>query len=377
MAVTITSEPSAWQTSDNPQNYIFSSDQTGEANFSFKVELKVDGAVIYEDKVFVEVSTLAHFDASTISRYKASGPVLNSALFAESGTTRTIQLVVTENYGEPAVDQLSASSTVTKIFKANVSDKEYIANDYDTDFKGQKWLTDHPTNSMQALRTQEKCLSIIGGGVSSVLTMVFYNSVGIVLHTYNSPAQTFELWQLNLVAKNLTLIAGVPNLSLVTRYTVQVGTSDIVTVTYLDDYSHAPTAMTWVNHYGAFDSFIFQHSHLESGTTKSSNYTRQFGGWESTSYTFDLGNSGPVDYFKNNLQKGKVVTDYLTEQIHTWFIRSLVAKGLGHTLYLIDGTNYPVTLTTKNYNIKLRRWEDLISEVIAFDISYSDNSPVL
>ena len=47
MAVTIENEPEDWQTSDNPIIYQFSSDEAGETNFSFKVEFKMDGQVVY------------------------------------------------------------------------------------------------------------------------------------------------------------------------------------------------------------------------------------------------------------------------------------------------------------------------------------------
>jgi len=377
MAVTIEQEPAVWQTSDNPLNYVFSSDETGQPNFSFKVEIKVDLQVVYEDKVFVEVADKSHFNASPIVRYMISGPSLLAPLFADSGTTRTVQLVVTENYGDPAQDEASASSSVTNMFKASVSDREFLINDYDAEWKLQKWFTKHPTNEMVVLRTQDKSLSILGGGTLAQLQMEFFDANDVSLHSYTSANQNFNIWQLNLSADNLTTTAGVPDLSLVSYYTVQVGSSDVITVRYLDEYCWSPTAVTWVNEFGAFDSFVFQHSYVESGNVKTSSYTKQFGAWNGTTYEFVLGNSGNVDYFKRNLKKGKIATHYMSEVLQNWLVESMIGKGLGHAFYLIDGTNYPIKITANAYEKKKERWEDLISELVAFDVSFDDNSPVL
>ena len=94
MAVTIESEPIAWQPSDNPLTYEFSSDQTGQPNFSFKVELKINGQTIWTDKIFPEVSNKAHWDVSSIVRIFVSGPTVSTQLIVDSGTTLTIQVVV-------------------------------------------------------------------------------------------------------------------------------------------------------------------------------------------------------------------------------------------------------------------------------------------
>jgi hypothetical protein len=374
MAVTIENSPEDWQTSDNPIIYQFSSDMDGEPNFSFKIELKLDAVVVFTDKVFVEVSGNAHFDASSVTKWKVPGPQKLGALEADSGTTKTIQLVVTENYGDPPVDEASASSLVTNVFKAGVSDREFLQNEYG-DYELTRWFTDHPTNDMDIFRLDDKIISILGAGAAVTAELNFYDANDVLQHTYVTPVRTYDIWQFNLTDGNLILTAGVPDLSIITYFTVQVDSSEIMTLRYYDEQCEPPVSVTWINKYGAFDSFVFKHVNIESGDVKADNYAKQFGGWDADAYTFDLANSGTLDYFKRTNNKGRAVTDDLTQEIQNWLTE--VFKGLRHQMVLPDGTTYPIRVTTSRFQLQQARFTDQRNIVIDYDASSFDNSLTL
>lgn len=374
MAVTFEQEPSPWQASDNPIVYVFSSDQTAQPNFSFKLELRVDGQIVHADKVFVETDNRAHYDVSSVVRYMVGTPAIIDALHSDAGTARTIQLTVTESYGDPAVNQASQASTITNTWKSRQSDVNYIQYDYDGDFKLKKWLTDHPTNDIRVLRNQDVPLSMIGGG-SAGLILRFYDSSDSLLHTYNTN-QTYDLWQLNLNAELLTSGAGVPDITLVSYYTAKINLSELITFRYLDDYRYEPTSLVWVNQYGAFDTMVFEHSHIQSGQVESSSYTKQFGGWNGSNYEFSTMNTGKVDYFKRDQLKGSIATGFMTEEVNQWLVKS-VYIGLNHIIYKINSDAYPIRITSSSYEVKQSRFEDLINEQINFDVAYDNSSPVL
>jgi len=374
MAVTIENSPEDWQTSDNPIIYQFSSDDAGEVNFSFKVELKLDGQVVYTDKVFVEVADNAHFDASQVTRFLTPSPTVNSPLTSEAGTTNTIQLVVTENYGSPPVDEASASSAVTNIFKGSVSDREYLVNEYG-DYELTRWFTDHPTNDIEVLRLEDKIVSMLGAGALATATLNFYDENDVLQHTYTTPNQTYDIWQLNLTDGNLTITAGVPDLSIITYFTVQINSSDILTIRYYDDRCSAPVSVRWINKYGGYDSFVFKHANVERATVDANSYESQFGGWFAGSYGFDLQDSGVIDYFKRTNGKGLAVTDNLSQEIQNWLTESF--SGLRHLMTLDDGTTYPVRSTTRRFDIEQARFQDLRVIVLDYDIANKNNSVTL
>ena len=374
MAVTIENEPEDWQTSDNPIIYQFSSDMSGEANFSFKIELKINAVVVFTDKIFVEVNGNAHFDAAAVTKFLVAGPTTLAPLESDSGTSRTIQLVVTENYGSPPVDEASASTSVTKTFKGGVSDKEYLELQYG-DYELTRWLTDHPTNDIDILRLEDKYISMLSTGAPVTAELNFYDASDVLQHTYTTPVRTYDVWQFNLTDGNLILTAGVPNLSIITYFTVQVDSSEIMTLRYYDDQCVPAVSVNWVNKYGAFDSFVFKHANVESGTVDADNYAKQFGGWDADSYTFQLSASGTLDYYKRTNNKGRAVTDYLEENIQNWL--TSIYKGLSHQMVLVDGTTYPIRVTTTNFQLQQRRFIDLRTIVIDYSVSYFDNSLTL
>lgn len=374
MAVTIEDFPEDWQTSDNPIIYQFSSDEAGEVNFSFKVELKMDGQVVYTDKVFVEVADNAHFDASQVTKFLTPSPTINNSLTSEAGTTNTIQLVVTENYGSPPQDEASASSIVTNVFKAGVSDRAYTELEYG-DYELTKWFTDNPNNEVDILRNDTTTISMLAGGNLASATLNFYDEVGSLLHTFTTPSQTYDIWQINLNTSRLIFDIGVPDPSAVSYYTVQINSSELLTLRYYDDQCFAPVSVRWINRYGAFDTFVFKHVNIESGTIDASNYESQLGGWYNGGYSFRLEDSGVIDYFKRNNGKGRAVTDYLTQGIQNWL--TSVFSGLRHQMTLEDGTTYPIRVTSRRYQKDQGRFTDLRALEIKYDIANMDNSLTL
>jgi len=374
MAVTIENEPEDWQTSDNPIIYQFSSDEAGQPNFSFKVELKMDSVVVYTDKVFVEVADNAHFDASQVTRFLTPSPSVNNTLTSEAGITNTIQLVVTENYGSPPQDEASASTSVTNVFKGGVSDRDYTVLEYG-DYELTKWFTDHPTNDIDILRSEDKIISMLGAGAGVTAEMKFYDANDVLQHTYVTPLQAYKIWQFNLTDGNLIFTAGVPNLAIISYFTVQVDASEIMTLRYYGDRCFAPVSVSWINKYGAYDSFVFKHVNIENGTIDASNYESQFGGWYDGGYSFRLEESGVIDYFKRNNGKGRAVTDYITQDIQNWL--TSIFSGLRHQITLEDGTTYPIRVTSRNYQKEQARFTDLRALEIKYDVANMDNSLTL
>jgi hypothetical protein len=70
MAISFFQEPQLFTPATNPIIWVFSSDQTGQANFSYKVELIINGALFGTYELYPMFDTYAKFDASECIDYQ-------------------------------------------------------------------------------------------------------------------------------------------------------------------------------------------------------------------------------------------------------------------------------------------------------------------
>lgn len=374
MAVTIHTTPLQWSPSDNPLTFTFSSNQTAQANFSYIVQTFLNATMVSEDRVFPESSTRAHYDCSPIVKGLMPVPQFKSALYQNAGTNYEVYIKVIENYGSPAIDQASATSSAIDIFKAGLSDEDWETFNAPTTWQNLLFLTNYPrAERIEVLRGHDFYLNMIQDA-SKTLELKFYSSAGALLHTYTS-TQNYAIAQLNLKSTLLTSTAGVPDISLVAYYTVQIGTSEILTIHFLDDYCYSPTALMWLNDYGAYDYFIFEHNLDESGSVEERKYERQYGKWSGTSFGYDASNSGEQRISTNTNKKGIIYTDWITEDQQNWLTE--LFDSVQFRLYLLSGTYKGISVTSNEFSFKKQRWEDLINETVAFNYSSNHQSLTL
>ena len=125
MAVTIHTSPQDYTPSGNPLTFVFSSDQTGQTNFSYKVEIYVDAALVETNKIFPELGIKAHFDCSGVAERYCNTIDADTGASTEYDSANYVSLEckVIENYGTPPIDVNNASSTINtykgKVSKAN------------------------------------------------------------------------------------------------------------------------------------------------------------------------------------------------------------------------------------------------------------------
>ena len=374
MAVTFATIPASYSPSDNPLKYTFSSNQTAQANFSYKVKTYLNGILVSTDKVFPESGIYAHFDASTIVRYLMPQPTIGTALSQLSPTILNVYLIVTENYGSTPIDYSSATSSTTKTFKAALSDKDFINKDFNATYKQSKWLTNwNIAEPIQVLRGCDVVASMIVDA-SKTLTLKFYNAAGSLIHTYTT-TQTLVMWNLNLKSTLLTSTAGVPDITLVATFTAQIGTSDILTFEYYDDYCNNPFQVSWLNEYGTFDQFLFKHNNQIKSTTETLGYQSQFGYWSGSSFTYSLENIGDKDIIKTIKIEGTLTTAWLTMAEQNWLVECI--NSVRVVLYDITGDRTFIRITDNQYNYDNDRFVDQINLSINYKVSYNKKSVVL
>jgi hypothetical protein len=368
MAVTILTTPQDWSPSDNPLTFTFSSNQTANANFTYKVQTFVDGVQVAEDTVFVERSTRAHYDASSVVKDVIQVPTRSTTLYSEGNYSNEVYIKVIENYGTTPTDHANASSTPINVFKACLSDKAWKSYNSAT-YIGATYLTNVPRNErIYTLGTNDLYLNIITDGVASELIINVFDSTGTLLDFY-SETQSFLISQLNLSATNL-IGAGL-DLTGASYYTVQVEGSEMLRIDFLLDYCYSPNTLQWLNEFGAYDSFIFEHNLEQSGEVKDQTYGKQFGQWNGTSFEYDLNSAGTLRVGTKQKDKGVIYTKYISQSMQRWLCE--LYKSPRHYIIDIDGVVDSIKITTNQFSFQQDRFEDLISESVAFDYTNSHN----
>jgi len=372
MAITYHTIPKAYSPSGNPLMYRWSSDQTGQPNFSYIVEVYVNGAKESEERIFPESGAYAHIDIQETVDALISSPALLSSFHSESGTVADIFIKVRENYGTPPVNQLELNSSTTKAFKAEVDKKTYEAIDFDTDWKLQKWLTNNPDNNIEILRDQTFSASMIVGS-NQTIYFEFYDENDVSLWSYNV-ANNYDIWQVTGDSDSLVSVTGITPalLNQAAYFTIQIDASELLRFTYLDDYCYQPKALQWLNQYGAFDSFIFVHNDIQGARIDSKSFSRQFGYWQGNDFVYESDKAGQIDYVKTRTDLGRLISGYITEPLHAWVVE--LYNSPFYVLYEIGGNSNAINILGSAYELGQDRFNGLIDEDIQYKLANTTNS---
>ena len=373
MAVTIHDIPSDWSPSDNPLMYRFSSNQTAQANFSYVVETYFDGTLVSEDRVFPESGIYAHIDISPIVKNLLSVPVLTNTIWQDAGIDGKIKIKVWENYGTPAVNQASATSTETNIFKGCLSDRDWMSwNAGQYTVSGGSFMTYRAPSSdgkVYKIRDDDFYLNIIQDG-SELLTVELIGPLGII-DTYTD-TQDFTVAQVNINGYTLQNDCGFSPLSLASadRVKVYIGGSKQYTIWFYDIGCNPAYTLEWINQLGAWDSFIFAHNLEESFDVTERSYTRKFGSWNGSIFSYDLNDAGNVRVGTQQTDKMTIYTDWITETEQHFLLTCYKAP----RFYLFDsGDEIPVKITNTQGKYQYARWEELISEAVDLQLVNNHN----
>lgn len=364
MAVTISQVPANFSPSDNPLMFRFSSTQTAQPNFSYIVETYYNSVLVSEDRIFVESGIFAHIDVSPIVRNLLNTPQQTLPLFTSSGTNGSIYIKVIENYGTIPINQANATSSTVKIFKACLSDADWMEWDA-TDWVINKYLTNHPEFDpmFQQFGAPFYLSAIVDSNQS--LDLSFYDIDGVLLHTYYQ-TQTTVIAQLNLSTDSLVLNAGVPDIDLVDYYTVVLGS--IEKKIYIKKAECNPIqSLMWINQYGVWDSFIFDHNLERKGIVTDRMYGKKFGQWVGNNFVYNLNQAGNIRVGTQVTDSATLYTGWISQPLQNW----LVSLFKSPRFVLYTDKQISVRVTSSQYTYEQQRFEDLISQSV--DIEYTNN----
>jgi hypothetical protein len=328
MAVTIHQVPKAYNQSDSPIVWTFSSDQTGQANFSYIVETYVNSVMVSMDRVFPQSGIYAQFDASPIAKWAVTPVTLEPiAPSTDAQNYRSIYIIIRENYGTPPTNQASATSSTYKIWKSKLDFNEWVVTNTDnyvfTAATGSKWLSNTPVYYLRQGETLQATHIVNSAGATLTRTLRFFDAAGSGV---GSPVQitptTYDIMKFNLSYDYLEAQC-TGNFDDVVRVRVDLSnftplSSEQLNILIDRTCGYETTRLHWLNKLGGIDSFTFKRLARENKTVERENYKTQQGRLVGTTYSFDTFYTGQNDYQTKSQRTIKATSGWVTPEIANW-----------------------------------------------------------
>ena len=389
MAITIYDEPQLIAPAGNPLVFTFSSDQTAQPNFSFIVEVYIDGQLRLTQEVFRQFNTLGRIDVCEAVQSVVANPEITTAIeYNATNSMVEYYIKVYEKYGSTPTIQDDDTSATLLAFNGALEYREWVNFNYDDYDPWQtnyaKFLTYFP-RSKRALCGMEENFYLgyfeQTGAQTATLVVNLFDISGnnIAFGSYNITESEFVILNVGpQVIIDNTAINQV-DFDDCYYYTVYVELTDIATETFtiymdLDCKRYDTYRLHWLNKLGSFDSFTFSLVSTEAANVQSYGYQRDPGVWDGTSYTYPLYAGQAINFAKTKTETLTLNSDWINQDIQQWLVKSLYDSPLVY-LERENGTEFePVKVTNSNYTLRQRRRDGLIQETVNIDRTFTYRS---
>lgn len=366
MAVTIHSSPQKYTPSDNPILWRFSSNQTGQANFSYVVELYVNNFLVGNYQYFPTSGIYAVADMMKKVRNLVPSPVLSNADVIKNAFNNTpVYIKVFERYGTTPVNHSSATSSDIYVFKGCLPAEEFenfVYTDYKMLLSTSKWMTDS-VNDLAIRLNHDYYLTFIADTITNFdvnITLYDVDGNGLTTLSYTNSTNK-RIVQLNV---NTSLYSAYIT-DAVDSIGVQIDDYTNIVMTekrfYIDRDCDNGKQLIWLNKYGGFDQFNFAHNDIESTDVESQTFERSLGEWVGTSFVLNSANSGVQTYLKTAKKKRTLISEYIDGSTQNWLMDSVA---ISPQAYIFGTTNQKVNVITASYPKQQDKYEEEFTAVI-------------
>jgi len=406
MAITITQEPEEYSTASNPLAFSFSSTVTTNANFSFVVELYINGFINSTHQVFVQSGDRSKFDCSELVRATLSSPlILNTDLVQDySSAYCTYQIKVFEKSGTPPVLDAGSGllSSIVIAFNGALRQIDWINFNYlqylpwnfnpFTTNQPYQFLTMFPRTELDFVgMNQEKFLGILSKTfqIEFKVNLIDINGVPVPGSLYSdtflaSQAVTvFNVGVQNIIAQTTITQA---MFDLAHYYTIQFDDADIQGTTqgasesyklYIDRdcERYTWTRLHWLNKYGIWDAYTFKMISADETSVQQDTYQSTRGTWDaSNEWSFPLSQGEAKSFGTRAKDTLTINSDWISETLQNWLVRSLIESP---KVFIEQPEGFErCVVSTKKYKLKTRKVDRLIQETIQIERTYSYNSQI-
>jgi hypothetical protein len=370
--------------------FTFSSNQTAQPNFSFIVEVYIDGTLRLTQEVFRQFNTLGRIDVSEAVQSAIRNPEITTDLeFDATNSMVSYFIVVYEKYGTTPIIQASDQSTTLKAFNGALEYPQWRVWDYEIYdpnlTQNAVFLTNFPTTSRALCGMDENIYVGYFEQTASAPVSLFVQLDDIQDDTIISDYINLTSVEFNMLNVGPQVI--IANSSITQnhfdncyRYYVQVDVSGVSAVgpfiiyMDLDCKRYETRRLHWLNKLGSWDSFTFALVSTESATVQAFDYQRDPGVWDGTSYTYPLYSGQKIHFAKTKSKQLVLNSDWISQGVQNWLVESLFDSPLVY-LEQNNGTEFePVKVTNTSYQLKTRKRDGLMQEQITIDRTYTYRS---
>lgn len=379
MAITILTEPNDYTPSGNPVNWTFSSDQTGQANFSYLIEVYVNGVLQNRETRFPTDGIKARFDASSYAERFCNIPTLSNNVEDDAANNCIISLTIIERYGDPIADGASGTTSDRTTFKAKLIDEDFIAFDpatYLLTSNKVDFVTLFPTDTdvYKCGNDEQARLMLLSDSNCDQLIIALFDSTG-------SPTGVSETVAVSSAKVNIfsigpqQLIAGTAitqaNIDAAASYTVYA--EDSVTTFATNAFTieidrsckrDSAKRIHFISTIGSVEAFSYNLYSNESGAIEARSYEKRFGEWNGNAFEYNLSNGRSVDYQKIKNSQLLLRSNWLTQGEQNWLEAEVSVAPL---LYIEDARDTSIGLrrvrsTKSNYVLRTTKQDTKFRE---------------
>jgi hypothetical protein len=373
--ITINQNPQLYTPSDNPVTWEFESDNSGNVNFYFLVEVEIgllSYTVVEKHKIYPEEDNRAKFDVSQITeRYANLVNVNRTSFVSDSKNYNRVRIKITEYYGSPVTADATATSSGVYVYKGRLNKKQFNNYNYldytlQNTVSGTKYLTNRPKFDITLEENLQ--IGIINNGDNFGYEVFSYDSSGAAL-PYAAISGSVATG--NIIIYDISPQRLIDDFAFdftdIAYYTFRSkaglgGTADTITINMIDScvYPQAKT-ISFLNSFGVFDSFSFTLFSKEDYKVKSNSYQKRYGTFNSSG-GYDYNPNGMVDYLKSFDKRITIHSDWISAEVQNWLSLELYTSPI---IYL-DGQRCRVT--NRAFEQKVKSNDYLFREIVELEL---------
>lgn len=398
MAITIHQEPQLFTPATNEIIWTFESDQTSQANFSYKVELYIDTALFGTYEIYPMQGALSKFDASEYVRtFLSTHASFQDSFVCESfDQWNTVKIEIFESYGTPPSLHASSESANVICFNGALRydymstwnhELFYINPENDTT---PFWLTTYPSSNKQLVRRNQPFHAGMLAKKSVTeyeLIIDMYDISGTSYYSYTGAVIIIErvtMLDISPGAMELNGWTSPTEWASCYYYEVRLKATSLINpadvaisspyVLYLDNTCPRFQIINlyWVNKFGVIDQFNFDLLSEDSSSVTNYAYQRQRGEWNGTSFELFTGSPEKVSSMKSAEDRTIVNSDWMKPAVQNWLVRELYESP---QVWWLRNGNFETVIVENNQNRLKSRFKDgLIQETVNLLRTYSYRS---
>ena len=400
MAISLNQEPLFYSPASNEMIWAFSSDNTGQPNFSYKVQLYIEGALFGTYELYPMAGPYCKFDASEYLRsfVRTHATYLGPFAWESLDQAVSVQIYIYESFGNPpAIDPTSeVRSHGNYAFNGALRYEQFNAFnhitywlDYSNSINPQP-MSYYPAGVPQFTPFRDPFF--IGFFANRdheyyELKLQIFDVTGTNTYSYTGLIDMdFIVNMLDISPANMDSTGWTAGVEWNDAYYYEVtltATSDGLPYTsqsslpirlYLDRdcqrFDHQ--RLYWVNKLGVIEQYSFNKLRIDSSNVQNFGYQVQRGSWVDGYYNLGLTDAEKKSAMKTAEDKIVLNSDWMKPAVQNWLVRELYESP---QVWLFDGGIFKPVVVENNQNVLKSRFKDgLIQETVAITVTWSYRS---